>query len=194
MPGLPCGLGEMSGMRPGHRSLVKNDPLRLNYSRRATTGELGNSGAAQPHNVGRSTSDVIISIIEHRLLHVFAEVASENCIPPHDGLVRVGNIVRNVPDVWTYSVGDIVLSYTGQLWVDYDADDVPLAYLACDLASFKSAAGLHCAASKLANLPRSQQWKYDNADGAFLDWLRANDPQCVEDAHSYWNELRSPDF
>ena len=41
------------GTRPGHRSLVKNDPLRLNYSRRATTRELGTSGAAQPHNVGR---------------------------------------------------------------------------------------------------------------------------------------------
>ncbi len=106
----------------------------------------------------------------------------------------MGRLVRDVTDVWTTSEGAILIDSAGQLWVDCEVDDLPFAYLARDLASFQRAAELHCAASKFANLPRSQQWKYDDADKAFLDWLRVDDPQAIEDDGSYWNKLRAPDF
>jgi len=130
-----------------------------------------------------------ISIAQYAFAHTFAEIG-QTCAPTTNELFRVGSIVRQVPDVWSLPISTILVDSAGCLWVDRGVDELPLQYLARDFASFRRAAELNCAASRLAFLPHSQRWQYADAEEAFLNWLRSNDRRAIDDEDSYWNELR----
>ena len=106
----------------------------------------------------------------------------------------IGRLVRDVPGVWQYAIGNLACDADGTLWLDRSEDEIPRAYLAADLSAFRQLCALHCAASELAFVRRSEQHKYHKSNEAFVAWARQNDPLVFEDEGSYWNEMANPDM
>jgi hypothetical protein len=145
---------------------------------------------------------VIISISEYRLKRVYADVQPEkqNASSGRTTIV-IGQIIHDLRDIWTAPIGNVVKDDSGGLWLERASFDtsncrvpIPDSYLARSIETFQDVALLNCAAGKLANLPRSEQWKFVEAQLKLRDWLQLNDPKCLEDPGSYWNELWSGEY
>lgn len=145
---------------------------------------------------------MIIPISDHRLVRIFADVQTEMQQGQlrTDEVIAIGQIIRDVTDLWSGPIGNVVVDASGALWLERASldtsllDPVPNSYLARNVASFQQVAALNCAASKLSILPRSQQWKWEQAEASFRDWVQLNDPQCLDDPGSFWLELRSDEY
>ena len=153
-------------------------------------------------SVFRENSCVIVSISEHRLKRVYADIQPEQqgAISERDTIV-IGQIIDDLTDVWTAPIGNVVMDNSGNLWLERASFDtsnypvpVPNSYLARSIESFQRVAHLNCEAGKLSTLPRSQQWRFNEAEAAFRDWIHLNDPRCLDDPGSYWNELWSGEY
>ena len=140
---------------------------------------------------------MIIPISEHRLKRVYAEIRYDDGGPIGDSqVVVIGQVIDDLVGIWTYAVGNVVMDASGRVWLErasYDKsgfpDRIPDAYLATSVESLKQVATLNCETGKLATLPRSQQYRFAEAERRFREWVKLNDPQCFDDPGSYWNEL-----
>ncbi|MEW4562072.1 hypothetical protein AB1K70_06080 [Bremerella sp. JC770] len=142
---------------------------------------------------------MIVSISEHRLKRLYADIRPEVRDAHCDGsTIVIGQVIHDLIDIRSAPIGNITLVDSGDLWLErasYDTSNcsvpIPNAYLARSIESFQQVAKLNCDAGKLALLPRSQQWKFVEAETALREWTRVNDPRCLDDPGSYWNELWS---
>jgi hypothetical protein len=150
----------------------------------------------------KPTAASIVTIWEHRLKRVFAEIDPED-ERPVDGRGRsvVGRIVSELVDLGTTVIGRLVVGADGQVWLERATADAgaaeseaPVSYVAHSIDSFRQAAALHAAALKLAFVPRSRRHEFDSADEAFCRLLREHDPRCLDEPSSYWNELRREEY
>ena len=142
---------------------------------------------------------MIVSISEHRLKRVYADIQPEKQEAISEGnTIVIGQIIHDLTDIWTAPIGNVVTDDSGNLWLERASFDtskypvpIPNSYLARNIESFQRVAQLNCEAGNLATLLRSQQWRFDQAEAAFREWIQLNDPRCLDDPGSYWNELRS---
>ena len=145
---------------------------------------------------------MIVLIFENRIKRVYADIRqADRTVVAEGNAVVIGQMVDELTNVWTSPIGNVAMDESGSLWLDraslYSTDDswpIPNAYLACSIESFQRVAQLNCEAGKLAMLPRSQQWRYMEAQAAFREWVESNDPRCLDDPGSYWSELWSDEY
>ena len=145
---------------------------------------------------------MIVSISEHRLKRVYADIQPEKQGAISEGnTIVIGQIIDDLTDVWTAPIGNVVMDDSGNLWLEralFDTSNYPVpisnSYLARSIESFRRVAQLNCEAGKLATLPRSQQWRFVEAETTFREWIQLNDPRCLDDPGSYWNELWSDEY
>ena len=145
---------------------------------------------------------MIVAIAEHRLKRVYADIRPEKpSATSVSNTIVIGQIINNVTDLWTAPIGNVVMDYSGTLWLErapFDTSNcqtpIPNSYLARSIESFRHVAQLNCEAARLATVPRSQQWRFEEAESAIRHWIRQNDPRCLEDPLSYWNELWTEEY
>lgn len=140
---------------------------------------------------------MIISISEVRLKRVFADIHDDAGVATDDGqFVVIGQVISDQVGVWTQPEGTVVKDVSGHIWLQRRSHDelrfvapIPDAYLASSVESFKQVAALNCEAGKLATLPRSQHFRFVEAERYLREWVKWNDHQCFADPGSYWNEI-----